>query len=181
MASARSRLILVEIVVSIWLCDWIEYITVEKTCFQKKNADYFGYNSWTWNLFQRPQSVQGNVESKAWRRTKCAYRTKQLCIQICGQCWKRYKSCQTFNKSSVGKICKDYLISFKMTITQIVLLKYLAEYAILRMEVPSSFYLTGALMTYTLLHKGGWTVSDFTKCPICYLDEMKIIGKKTFC
>ena len=67
-----------------------------------------------------------------------------------------------------------------MTITRIVLLKYLAKYAILRMEVPSSFYLTGALMTYTLLHKGGWTVSDITKCPICYLDEMKITGKKIF-
>lgn len=118
--------------------------------------------------------MQGDVESKAWRRTKCAYRTKQLCRQICGQCWKRYKSFQTFDKSSVGKICKDYLISFEVTITRTVFLKYLAKYAILRMEVPSNFY------TYNPLHKGGRTVSDFTEYPICYLDEKKITGIKTF-
>ena len=89
-------------------------------------------------------------------------------------CWKRYKSFQTFDKSSVGKICKDYLISFEVTITRTVFLKYLAKYAILRMEVPSNFY------THTPLHKGGRTVSDFTEYPICYLDEKKITGIKTF-
>ena len=118
--------------------------------------------------------MQGDVESKAWRRTKCTYRTKQLCTQICGQYWKRSKPFQTFDKSSVGKICKNYLISFEMTITQTVFLKYLAKYAILRMEVLSNFY------TYTTLHKGGGTVSDFTECPICFLDEKKITGIKAF-
>ena len=42
------------------------------------------------------------------------------------------------------------------------------------MEVPSNFY------TYTPLHKGGRTVSDFTEYPICYLDEKKITGIKAF-
>ena len=39
------------------------------------------------------------------------------------------------------------------------------------------FYLTGALMAYIPLHKGGVTVSEFTECPICDLDEKKILEK----
>lgn len=123
-----------------WNCSfiltvWLKWLDDSwENLFSKRYADYFRHISWTWNLFQRPQCVQGNVELTTWRRTKCAHKTKQLCRQTCGHCWKRHNSFQTFDKTSVGKICKDYLISFEMTITRTVLLKYLAKYAILRMS-----------------------------------------------
>ena len=78
--------------------------------FSERNADYFDHISWTGNLFQRPQCVQGNMESKAWRRTY-AYRTKQLCWQICG--W-------TYDISGDGEVCKGYLIFFEVAIARTV-------------------------------------------------------------
>ena len=78
--------------------------------FSKRNSDYFDHIRWTWNLYQRPPCVQVNMESKAWRRTKRAHRSKQSCWQVCALCWKRWKYCWTFEERSVGKICKDCLL-----------------------------------------------------------------------